>query len=104
LRGRLHHQNVQEWGVCVRLLVSRLNISSEDLSGLNDNPRLGLEGLVMFKEETKFDADSYTLTVHDSVESGKERVLSVFDRVKVEISVEKDLNTQRGKVKMKLVE
>jgi exosome complex exonuclease DIS3/RRP44 len=35
---------------------------------------------------------------------GKEVQLAVFDKVAVRITVEKDLTTQRGKVKMTLVE
>jgi exosome complex exonuclease DIS3/RRP44 len=73
-------------------------------SYLNFLSRLGLEGLVMFKGETKFDADSYTLTAPATYPGEKELSLSVFDKVKVEISVEKDRNTQRGKVKMILVD
>ena len=53
----------------------------------------------MFKKETQFDADNYQITVP----SPKGDVaVAVFDKVKVQ--VEKDKNTQRGKVKMTLVE
>lgn len=65
--------------------------------------RLGIEGLVTFKRETTtFDPDAYTITVpaHD----GAEVTVAVFDKVTVSISVEKDKNTQRGRVKMMLVE
>ncbi|KAG6892808.1 hypothetical protein C0993_002840, partial [Termitomyces sp. T159_Od127] len=66
---------------------------------------LGIEGLVMFKREIRFDADSYTITVPASSAPGaKEVTISVFDKVTVNIEVEKDKNTQRGKVKMTLVE
>lgn len=55
----------------------------------------------MFKKETQFDADNYQITVP----SPKGDVpIAVFDKVKVHIEVEKDKNTQRGKVKMTLVE
>jgi exosome complex exonuclease DIS3/RRP44 len=64
--------------------------------------RLGIEGLVTFKRETKFDPDEYTITIpaHD----GTEVTVAVFDKVTVSISVEKDKNTQRGRVRMTLVE
>jgi exosome complex exonuclease DIS3/RRP44 len=65
-----------------------------------DTPRLGIEGLVMFKRDTKFDAENYTITVPGPSE---EVTVSVFDKVVVNIEVEKDKNTQRGKVKMTLV-
>lgn len=54
----------------------------------------------MFKRDTKFDADNYTITVPGP--SG-EVTIAVFDKVVVNIEVEKDKNTQRGKVKMTLV-
>lgn len=62
--------------------------------------RLGIEGLVTFKRETQFDPDSYQITV--PAPQG-EATISVFDKVRVQIEVEKDKNTQRGKVKMTLV-
>lgn len=62
--------------------------------------RLGIEGLVMFKRDIKFDAENYTITVPGP--SG-EVSISVFDKVSVKIEVEKDKNTQRGKVKMSLI-
>jgi len=64
--------------------------------------RLGLEGLVMFKGDTKFDPESYLITV-PSPSGDSEIQLAVFDQVKVRIGVEKDKNTQRGKVQMTLV-
>jgi exosome complex exonuclease DIS3/RRP44 len=54
----------------------------------------------MFKREIQFDADNYTITVPTSSANA---VISVFDKVKVNIEVEKDKNTQRGRVKMTLV-
>ena len=58
----------------------------------------------MFKREIQFDADNYTITVPTSSASSAENVvISVFDKVKVSIEVEKDKNTQRGRVKMTLV-
>lgn len=63
--------------------------------------RLGLEGLVMFKGETQFDPENYQISV-PSVQG--DTTIAVFDKVKVQIEVEKDKNTQRGKVKMTLVE
>ncbi|KAK4055063.1 exosome catalytic subunit dis3 [Microbotryomycetes sp. JL221] len=63
--------------------------------------QFGLEGLVMFKRENEYNAETYEITVP----SGSSPVtLGVFDRVTVEISVEKDRSTQRGKVIMTLVE
>lgn len=64
--------------------------------------RLGLEGLVMFKGEPKYDPNNYTLTVPSP--ENRDVTLSVFDKITVEIEVEKDKNTQRGKVKMTLVD
>jgi len=62
--------------------------------------RLGLEGLVVFKRDLKFDPENYMITVPGP--SGEAKI-SVFDKVVVKIEVEKDKNTQRGKVKMTLV-
>jgi len=62
--------------------------------------KLGIEGLVKFKRDTQFDADNYTITVPSSP---SDVTISVFDKVVVGIEVEKDKNTQRGKVKMTLV-
>ncbi|KAF5383399.1 hypothetical protein D9757_006150 [Collybiopsis confluens] len=63
--------------------------------------KLGIEGLVTFKRDTQFDAENYTITVPGAEKDVK---ISVFDQVVVRIEVEKDKNTQRGKVKMTLVE
>ncbi|KAJ3726993.1 RNB-domain-containing protein [Lentinula raphanica] len=63
--------------------------------------KLGIEGLVTFKRDTQFDAENYTITVPGQ---NKDVKISVFDKVVVKIEVEKDKNTQRGKVKMTLVE
>lgn len=66
--------------------------------------RLGIEGLVMFKRDTQFDADNYTITVPSSSAASPEDVtISVFEKVVVDIEVEKDKNTQRGRVRMMLV-
>ncbi|KAJ7806157.1 hypothetical protein B0H14DRAFT_2876773 [Mycena olivaceomarginata] len=69
--------------------------------------KLGIEGLVMFKRDiTQFDADNYTVTIPGSsaaVADGRDVTISVFDKVVVNIEVEKDKNTQKGKVKMTLV-
>jgi len=58
--------------------------------------RLGIEGLVTFKKDMQFDAENYVITVG-------EKTIAVFDKVTVRIGVEKDKNTQRGRVKMSLV-
>ncbi|CED85602.1 Exosomal 3'-5' exoribonuclease complex, subunit Rrp44/Dis3 [Phaffia rhodozyma] len=81
--------------------------------------KLGLEGLVTFKKETHtFESEEYSITLPASSKSTqtvdgapikkslvkKEDVkLRVFDKVAVNITVEKDKNTQRGKVQMSLV-
>lgn len=68
--------------------------------------RLGIEGLVTFKRDIKFDAEHYTITVprtgalHDLSGDFEEVTIGVFDKVMVTIKVEKDKNTQRGRVKM----
>jgi len=54
----------------------------------------------MFKRELHFDAENYTITVPAG---GTDVTISVFDKVVVNIEVEKDKNTQRGRVKMSLV-
>jgi exosome complex exonuclease DIS3/RRP44 len=66
--------------------------------------KLGIEGLVMFKRDTQFDAENYTITVpSSSTTKSKDVTISVFDKVVVDVEVEKDKNTQRGRVKMTLV-
>ncbi|PCH43275.1 RNB-domain-containing protein [Wolfiporia cocos MD-104 SS10] len=62
--------------------------------------KLGIEGLVTFKREIQFDPDAYTITIPSSDES---TTIAVFDKVSVKIEVEKDKNTQRGRVKMTLI-
>ncbi|KAF9456707.1 RNB-domain-containing protein [Collybia nuda] len=64
--------------------------------------KLGIEGLVMFKRDIQFDADNYTITIPLSVGGTEGTTISVFDKVRVNIEVEKDKNTQRGRVKMTL--
>jgi len=56
----------------------------------------------MFKRDIEFDAENYTISVPS--ESGEAVKISVFDKVTVVIEIEKDRNTQRGKVKMTLLE
>lgn len=58
---------------------------------------MGIEGLVTFKKDLQFDAENYTVSIAGVT-------ISVFDKVLVRIEVEKDRNTQRGKVKMTLVD
>ena len=55
----------------------------------------------MFKDDMQFDAENYTLSI--PTPSGPPVTISVFDKVVVRIEVEKDKNTQRGRVKMTLV-
>ncbi|PFH47029.1 hypothetical protein AMATHDRAFT_153135 [Amanita thiersii Skay4041] len=64
--------------------------------------KLGLEGLVMFKRDTQFDPENYTITIPSGPGKG-DTTIAVFDKVFVKIEVEKDKNTQRGRVKMTLV-
>lgn len=68
--------------------------------------QFGLEGLVTFKRENKYDADTYEISIPSdpSEPDGAAVRIGVFDKVLVEISVEKDRNTQRGKVTMALIE
>ncbi|CAE6421872.1 unnamed protein product [Rhizoctonia solani] len=62
--------------------------------------KLGIEGLVTFKNEQEFDPESYSVTLPRPNGSAK---VAVFDRVRVKIRVEQDRNTLRGKVKMALL-
>jgi exosome complex exonuclease DIS3/RRP44 len=69
---------------------------------LSNTLRLGIEGLVTFKRDMQFDPESYTITLPSP--SGSDVKIAVFDKVVVGITVEADKNTQRGKVKMALLE
>ncbi len=64
---------------------------------------MGIEGLVTFKRDIQFDAENYSITIPTTEAGQKEATIAVFDKVTVQIEVEKDKNTQRGKVKMTLV-
>ncbi|GAA6038258.1 hypothetical protein JCM8097_003908 [Rhodosporidiobolus ruineniae] len=64
--------------------------------------KYGLEGLVTFKRDNDYDAENYEIHVPTGVE-GEKVTIGVFDKVAVEIGVEKDKNTQRGKVVMSLI-
>lgn len=64
---------------------------------------MGIEGLVTFKRDIQFDAENYSITIPATEKNGKDATVAVFDQVTVQIEVEKDKNTQRGKVKMTLV-
>ncbi|GAA5984941.1 hypothetical protein JCM5350_000071 [Sporobolomyces pararoseus] len=70
--------------------------------------QFGLEGLVTFKRDThEYDAETYEITIpnnNNNKDNEQAIKIGVFDKVLVEISVEKDKNTQRGKVVMTLVE
>ncbi|GAA5892399.1 hypothetical protein JCM6882_003660, partial [Rhodosporidiobolus microsporus] len=63
--------------------------------------KFGLEGLVTFKRDNDYDADNYEIRVPQP--DGSSVTIGVFDKVAVEIGVEKDKNTQRGKVVMTLL-
>ena len=64
----------------------------------------GLEGLITFKGECQYDPDKYEVTIPASLSSLDHDVtLGIFDRCKVEIGIEKDRNTKRGRTKMALV-
>ncbi|KAF7980217.1 hypothetical protein HWV62_39325 [Athelia sp. TMB] len=65
--------------------------------------KLGIEGLVTFKRDTQFDAENYTISVPSLSSGAPDVTIAVFDKVVVDIEVEKDKNTQRGRVKMTLV-
>ncbi|KAI0683293.1 RNB-domain-containing protein [Cytidiella melzeri] len=64
---------------------------------------LGIEGLVTFKREIQFDAENYSIRIPAGTGEEDVTTVAVFDKVTVQIEVEKDKNTQRGKVKMTLV-
>lgn len=65
--------------------------------------RLGLEGLITFKKDTHdFDPEEYTISVPKP--DGSKATIGVFDKVTVDVGIEKDQNTQRGKVVMRLVQ
>ncbi|GAA5821795.1 hypothetical protein JCM11251_001028 [Rhodosporidiobolus azoricus] len=63
--------------------------------------KFGLEGLVTFKRDNDYDAENYE--IHVPQPDGSKVTIGVFDKVSVEIGVEKDKNTQRGKVVMTLL-
>lgn len=64
----------------------------------------GLEGLITFKQDCEYDAENYVVKVPAHVSGlSKDIELGVFDKCTVEIGVEKDKSTQRGRVKMALV-
>ncbi|TDL29343.1 RNB-domain-containing protein [Rickenella mellea] len=87
-----HVMDVQEEAFVIRTFRNGLGVFVS---------KLGIEGLVMFKRETTFDADNYIISV--PAVDGREVKIAVFDKVTVRIKVEKDKNTQRGTVKMTLV-
>lgn len=61
--------------------------------------RLGLEGLITFNKDThEFDPENYLIKVPTT--SGNSATIAVFDKITVDVSIEKDVNTQRGKVKV----
>jgi exosome complex exonuclease DIS3/RRP44 len=65
---------------------------------------LGLEGLITFRKDShSFDPENYSISVPRADGKG-EVTVSVFDKIKVEVGIEKDPNTQRGKVKMVMLE
>lgn len=87
----------------VFLFQSRLPLTTFFNCTTNLLKRLGIEGLVMFKRDIQFDADNYTITAPSSTDGAQDVTISVSDKVTVNIEVEKDKNTQRGRVKMTLV-
>ncbi|GAA5973225.1 hypothetical protein JCM11641_006332 [Rhodosporidiobolus odoratus] len=64
--------------------------------------KFGLEGLVTFKRDNEYDAENYE--IHVPQPDGTKVTIGVFDKVAVEIGVEKDKNTQRGKVVLTLTD
>ncbi|KAG7440552.1 RNB-domain-containing protein [Guyanagaster necrorhizus] len=95
LKGRGEKQGVKEEAFVIRTFRNGVGVFVS---------KLGIEGLVMFKRDTQFDPDNYTITVPSSTKGLGDVMISVFDKVVVNIEVEKDRNTQRGKVKMSLIE
>ncbi len=66
--------------------------------------RYGLEGLITFDKDCEYDADKYEVTIPRAVSKlDRDITLGVFDKCTVELGVEKDRNTMRGKVKMALL-
>ena len=66
--------------------------------------RLGIEGLITFKEEIEFDQQMYQVTIPPHLNAANKHItLGIFDKCQVQIGVEKDKNTKRGKTVMKLL-
>jgi exosome complex exonuclease DIS3/RRP44 len=63
-------------------------IFSQPLTSSTARTRFGLEGLVTFKRDNEYDAESYEISVPKDA-SGEKVTIGVFDKVEVEISVEK---------------
>ncbi|GHJ89926.1 hypothetical protein NliqN6_6328 [Naganishia liquefaciens] len=64
-------------------------------------PQLGLEGLIEFKKDVHtFDPEDYSISL--PTDKG-DVVVSVFDKVRVAISIVKDKSTHRAKVKMEMI-
>ncbi|PKI85124.1 Dis3p [Malassezia vespertilionis] len=64
----------------------------------------GLEDLITFKQDCEFDSSTYQVTVPKHISGlATDLTLGIFDRCTVEIGVEKDKNTKRGRTKMALV-
>lgn len=58
--------------------------------------------MITFTRETHtFDAENYSLSL--PTPTGGKVEVAVFDKIMVGVTVEKDKNTQRGKVVMRLV-
>lgn len=66
--------------------------------------KYGLEGVITFPGECQCDPDEYQVTIPASLSQlGRDVTLGIFDRCTVEIGIEKDRNTKRGRTKMVLV-
>lgn len=66
--------------------------------------KYGLEGVITFPGECQFDPDEYQVTIPASLSQlGRDVTLGIFDRCTVEIGIEKNRNTKRGRTKMVLV-
>ena len=66
--------------------------------------KYGLEGVITFPGECQFDPDEYQVTIPASLSQlGRDVTLGIFNRCAVEIGIEKDRNTKRGRTKMVLV-
>lgn len=74
---------------------NRLKKAPVNFSLILNHRRFGLEGMVMFKRENEYDPESYEIKVpvDPRNKDGEMIKIGVFDKVMVEISVEKVSDT-----------